>query len=169
MRRVIPVAKATAAALLALVAVLGCEPDTPVGVTEQPRPTLSAAGSEAQAEAADHFLVEFTGSVDQLTAAVEGVGATVYRAHPEIGVAMVRGLDDTRAGDLEESEGVERVTRDLIVQWQPPLDESALEAAEAKWRWRCNESGRRLLLPVSVEHDADRCAGRLGQGRVRRS
>lgn len=110
----------------AVVFVAGCQSEPPVGL-DQPtlEPRVTSPTLAAEAELADHFVIQYDGSVADMTAAVEAVGGTVYRAHDEIGVAMIRDLDDATAADLEAAEVIERVTRDLIVPWTPGPDDFA--------------------------------------------
>lgn len=117
-----------AAAALALFT-LACIDDEPVAVGPDMAPNLARAAAESDAQPADHFLVEFGGSVQRLTAAVEDLGGTVIRTHSEIGLAMVGGLDDGGASLLEGASGVRSVTRDQIVPWLP--DDLEMEVVDA--------------------------------------
>lgn len=118
----------TGLALAAMLVVAGCQPQEPVGVGETSE-LIPQFSTTAEPEAAENFVVEFSGSVDELIAAVEDLGGTVHRAHPEIGIASVAGLDDAAAESLKGAEGVEEVNRDLLVQWSPSPEEFELESA----------------------------------------
>lgn len=87
----------------------------------------SKAMKQGETAPAEHFLVEFGGSIDALTAEVEARGGAVDRVHDEIGIAQVSGLSDADADALEGTVA-DRVTRDLIVQWLPSLDDMQLQS-----------------------------------------
>lgn len=116
-------------ALVALLAAAGCQSDEPLGTDQVPEFDLQLS-TTAATEPAETFLVEFTGSVGQLTSAVEGLGGTVHHASTEIGIATVGGLDDDGAADLKKAKGVKAVNRDLLVQWVPTDEEFELEASD---------------------------------------
>lgn len=105
--------------LVGLLVVVGCQTDTPVGIEKSPNLYFSQSGVASQADDADHFLVAFSGSVGQLTAAVHAAGGAVDRAHSEIGVAKVSGLNDEQAASLSQADEITTVTRDLVLQWVP--------------------------------------------------
>jgi len=69
---------------------------------------------------ANHYVVEFNGSVNSLKDAVAELGGSIDKVHPQIGVAMVSGIDDQQAGQLNKKAGISHVTRDMIVQWVDP-------------------------------------------------
>ncbi len=82
---------------------------------------LLPVSSKAQT-AAEHFVVEYGGTGEVLASAVEALGGTVARSHPQIGVANVSGLSDEAAAELQGWPGVQRVTRDLEIQWVPGFE-----------------------------------------------
>jgi subtilisin family serine protease len=53
---------------------------------------------------------------------VEALGGTVDRAHPEVGIAQVSGLTDSKAQKLK-GKAAQHVMRDLIVQWTDPASD----------------------------------------------
>lgn len=109
---------------------MGCQSDSSTGPTDVPSPSFArkTAGTGSGPVEADHYLVEFRGSVAHLQAVVQKAGGSLMRAHPEIGVATVGDLDDAEASALWRGRGVTRVTRDLMVQWVPSAEDFNLEA-----------------------------------------
>jgi len=115
---------------------MGCQSDSSTGPTDVPTPSFArkTAGTGSGPVEADHYLVEFRGSVADLQAAVEKAGGSLMRAHLEIGLATVGDLDDAEASALRRGKGVTRVTQDLMIQWVPTHDELdfRVEAAERR-------------------------------------
>ena len=96
------------------------EPMSPELQQGEQRATVAKSSEGAATTQANHFVVEFTGTVDQLTSAVAALGGTVESAHSEIGVAKVSGLNDEQANTLKKAQGIKSVTRDLVAQWVDP-------------------------------------------------
>lgn len=78
--------------------------------------------AEKHAKYADHFLVEYNGSLQQLNEAVENLDGTVERVHPEVGFAKITGISADQVGQLNNAQGIKNVMRDLLVQWVPALE-----------------------------------------------
>ncbi|MDA2932405.1 S8 family serine peptidase [Nitrospinae bacterium AH-259-F20] len=73
-----------------------------------------------QPEYADHVVVTFGRKAPRgFAATVEELGGEILVEWPEIGRAVVGGLDDAQAEALAQLDGVKDVTRDLMVQWVP--------------------------------------------------
>jgi subtilisin family serine protease len=114
--------------LLSLLVVVACSHDARSVAGPPPRAAFStnaAPSGVAPWVDADHWLVEYTGSVDDLAAAVAAVGGRVDRIHPELHLAKVSGLGDTTAAALAHLPTIASATRDVVVQWIPPLDPNA--------------------------------------------
>ncbi len=127
-----------------------------LSVEQSPNLYLSQSGVASEALDADHFLVGFSGSVGQLTAAVRAVGGNVDRAHSEIGIAKVSGLNDQQAASLRQGAGVTAVTRDLIVQWVPAnLDLQVLELTLEESTGKKGGKGRGGK-PITVQQQSSR-------------
>ncbi|UCF21365.1 MAG: S8 family serine peptidase [Gemmatimonadota bacterium] len=122
MRRIVP-----ALFLFTALAVVGCETETPTNIGERPDLAVSLSSADAEATESEYFLVGF-GSEAELNAAVASVGGKINRAHTEIGVAQVGGIDDSAAEALAGSAGIGWVERDLVMQWTPT--DEGLEALD---------------------------------------
>jgi len=82
-------------------------------------------------EATNNHVVQLSDGIPaDLAARVAALGGSVLRTHPEINLALVSGLGDAQATDLENSAGVERVTRDFMVPWTPSPDEFSSQDGE---------------------------------------
>ena len=77
-------------------------------------------------EFGENHVVE--GIPGDLEAQVAALGGSVLRSHPEINIAIVTGLSDEAADELASSQGVRGVTRDIIAQFIPELDDPSTEA-----------------------------------------
>ncbi len=100
---------------------------------------------------AGDFVVEFSGSPADLAAAVAAVGGTLERVHPELGLAKVTGLTDATAAALASAAGVQAATRDLLVQWIPPVAPSVavLDAESDALPAAQGDPSRRRSCPCS--------------------
>jgi lantibiotic leader peptide-processing serine protease len=109
------------AALLCLTIVaVGCT-DEPVAPTPSPAPeaAVSASGRSDR-----HIVVMKEGVVSTAAAAVGTavvtLGGRIERTHSQIGVLVVRGLNDAAAARLASRPDVEALARDRAIKWLPP-------------------------------------------------
>ena len=72
-------------------------------------------GSSTFFTLADHYLVEFIGSADELDGTVSLLNGSVDEVFTEIGIAKVSGLGITEANLLSKAKGVINVARDMNV------------------------------------------------------
>lgn len=118
------------AALVALVT--ACADESPVSPDAIPGPSLSAGASGAQAVdweyTAEHIVLFEDGIPADFGARLVAAGGSLVRSHPEIGVAVVTGLDDAGAGTLAADADIAAVPRDVLVQALP--DPSSLGSVE---------------------------------------
>ncbi|MDH3222157.1 MAG: S8 family serine peptidase [Gemmatimonadota bacterium] len=102
--------------LLVLFTVLGF-----AACADEPQPTAStltqelpvfADGAESATTTGQHLIKLSTNAPSNLAAAVEAAGGTLIRTHPQIGYAVVEGLDDNAASQFGQA------TPDMSVAWQ---------------------------------------------------
>lgn len=120
--------------LLLVFVIFSCTKQEPVAPESAKIPTggsLSKKAAAGDTESADHFVVKFDGNIGQLTAAVASAGGSLDRVHSEINYAQVSGISDAQAAQLGSADGIEQVTRDLIVQWLPHPDDLDLQTEAA--------------------------------------
>jgi subtilisin family serine protease len=119
-----------AAAALAAFFVVACtEGTTTPKAAITPRSGLTVSQSLASVAAAQTgtptdqhvFMMNGNSIPDSFAADVAAAGGTVLRVHPEIGVAVARGLTDAAAQAI--ARGQARVERDVLVQWVPTLED----------------------------------------------
>ncbi len=90
------------------------------------------AGSLMAQEPTDLYLIETRGQMpDDLAQMVAAAGGTLYRAHPEINLAVARSSDPSFGEIMESYPEVVGCTRDVIVQWVPRPDGLEVESAPA--------------------------------------
>lgn len=111
-----------------LVATLAaCAEQVPAGPDEGdiPTPSFSTQGPGQQGlkwQYADEHIVLFRGRMPaDLDTRIAGLGGSVLRTHPEIGVAIVTGLSDAAAAELASAPGILAVPRDVSVKAIPDL------------------------------------------------
>jgi len=104
-------------------------------------PTLP---TQAQSENADNdnvdpqrtneHLVTFSdeGPSEDHAKQITDLGGTVVTSYDQIGVAVVSGLTDASAEDLNSSEGVQSVDRDMKRKWLDPREKDTAEEAFAE-------------------------------------
>ena len=85
---------------------------------------VCVASTPAVAQTADTstdlYLVDFRGGIPSDAAAiVASAGGTLYRTHPEIGLAVARSTDPDFAARLAATGTVVSCDRDMLVQWVP--------------------------------------------------
>lgn len=96
-----------------------------------PAPSLAVM---APAQPADHYVVLFDNGVPvDFSVEVERLGGAIgiEDDFEKLGARAVSGIDDADASRLARIGGVRSVTRDLMVQWIPPVEEFALQEIEA--------------------------------------
>ena len=105
----------------------------------------------------NHYIVEY-GDAD-ISAAVNGVGGTVDRVFPELGLAQVSGLDSKSVKALRKKSGVKEVTQDILVQWVKPDQDAFNEhIGEDEGFWFLQWSMRAISAPAAWD------AGFTGEG-----
>lgn len=118
-------------ALLSTVSIVlwagGCREDQPIAPASEVSPVDKTAGIQMS----NHFLLQFAGSSAEMVAAIEAVGGSVERVHPEIGMAKVNGLTDEQVAQLIGLGGIEAAARDFWAPWGPQAQEFLMESAEA--------------------------------------
>jgi hypothetical protein len=82
---------------------------------------VTATGETTQAEEANHFLVTYPSGATPagFEDKVAELAGELLDNWPQIGVAVVGGIDDTQAQELAGLAGIDAVERDLVVQWTP--------------------------------------------------
>jgi lantibiotic leader peptide-processing serine protease len=120
-------------AVVAALAAVACDPAAhssgPGSDIVAPEVAASAASTTALAPfaaptgeaTADHLFVFDDAITDGFAESVAVAGGEAVRVHPQIGVAVTRGLPDHAAQALAGTAAV--VERDLEIQWVPSLDE----------------------------------------------
>ncbi len=101
-------------AVLALV-FTACSDDNTSGPISSGDPN----GSMGKSGAANHYLVEFTGSASAMTAAVQAVGGTVKKTFAGVNIAVVEGLTASGAATLRSNSTFGTVVRDQNITWVP--------------------------------------------------
>jgi subtilisin family serine protease len=106
-----------------------CSDRSPVAPAESPA-DAAAAPSFAQTSLpapggrqSDHYLIVFKSGAQagRLLGRVGSMGGKVRRSNDRIGVVSVQGLSDQAAASLATDVDVESVTRDVNLQWLPPM------------------------------------------------
>ena len=95
-------------------------------------PSFSSIGSSSQGSLwtdADDYVVEYAGSGAQLAAAVTAASGHLVRIHPEVNVATVDGLTPDGATRLAAAATVRSVTRDVLMQLVPPVEQARFQLA----------------------------------------
>jgi subtilisin family serine protease len=89
---------------------------------------LSRSGGTPTTPTDQHvFVMNGNAIPDNFGANVAAAGGTLVRVHPEIGVAVAKGLTDAAAKKLAQGNG--KVERDVLVQWIPEFDASQIQVA----------------------------------------
>ncbi|MEJ2678471.1 MAG: S8 family serine peptidase, partial [Gemmatimonadota bacterium] len=168
-------------ALLVLVTVSACEGDRPAPMA--PGPSMEAR--QPSPEMLDRYLVEYSGDVAKLAAAVKAAGGDVGRIHDNIGVLEVEGM---AAGDIMALPGVQHATPDAVFHGLPiaimgyrlddaPFTPSPMPAdayffdcqwdlqqirAEEAWAAGARGAGQKIaLLDTGVDEDHVDLVGRI--------
>jgi subtilisin family serine protease len=107
-----------------LLGVACTDPSTTPRVTPPESPSLSSAPVEAAVTPTDRhvFLMHGHSIPASFAAAMTAAGGTLVRVHPEIGVAVVRGLSDKAANDLARGKG--KVERDVRFRAAPTPEQA---------------------------------------------
>jgi len=122
---------------------------------------LAAAGGGAAADApagaaafapVTRHLVGFDGGQlpESARARIEAAGGHLEHSWPEIGWGSVSGLDEGEAASLLEIDGVSSVSRDVAVQWIPPVEEQ-LRNLRLRYVPGVLLEARRAQQPVEAE------------------
>ncbi|MBN1409166.1 MAG: S8 family serine peptidase [Calditrichaceae bacterium] len=107
----------------------------------------------------DNYIVEFSGSVEQLSEAVSLLDGTVDEVFSEISLAKVTGLTNANAKLLSKVKSVKTVARDISVQWIDPdanLVEEHIGENESFWPYQWG--------PVAISAPQAWDAGYTGEG-----
>ncbi len=113
--------------------VAGCSERSPVSPAEQAAvPPVSFARSYFASRGgsqSDHYLILIKGGVQaaRITASARALGGRVRHENDQIGAVSVEGINDQEAASLAADTDVESVTRDVTLNWLPPV--RALQAA----------------------------------------
>ncbi len=92
---------------------------------------LPAGVAAADPEETNQFLIKLAGGGPaDLEAAVEAAGGRLVHEFPEIGAASAISEAEGFAKALKKVKGIQRVTRDLLVQWIPEAESFDVEAVE---------------------------------------